>query len=122
MNFAIRFKQLRRELDYTQEELADFYNKKYYTTFNKSTISQYENGKRLPDLDTISNWADLFDVSIDYLAGKTDIKEINRTKPSSLHTDITTMAAHKADLTQGIKNIDGLKDLLREIVKEELGK
>lgn len=32
------------------------------------------------------------------------------------------MAAHKANPTQDIKNIDGLKDLLREIVKEELGK
>ena len=30
MMFANRFKQLRRELDYTQEELAQLYNKKYH--------------------------------------------------------------------------------------------
>ena len=116
--FANRFKQLRRELDYTQEELAQLYNKKYHTTFNKSTISQYENGKRVPDLEAISNWADLFSVSIDYLAGKTDVRAINKGKEDKFEV----LAAHKADSNSDVKNIPGLKDLLREIVKEELGK
>lgn len=46
-----------------------------------------------------------------------NVKEINLKESS-----IETMAAHKANPTQDIKNIDGLKDLLREIAREELGK
>lgn len=114
--FANRFKQLRRELDYTQEELAQLYNKKYHTTFNKSTISQYENGKRVPDLEAISNWADLFSVSIDYLAGKTDVRAINKGKED----EFITMAAHRADDSNSspIKDIEGLKNLVRSVILE----
>ena len=117
MMFANRFKQLRRELDYTQEELAQLYNKKYHTTFNKSTISQYENGKRVPDLEAISNWADLFNVSIDYLAGKTGVREINK----GIEDEFITTAAHRADDSNSspVKDIEGLKDLIRQIISEE---
>ena len=40
-----------------------------------STYSQYETGKREPDYSTLSKIADYFDVSVDYLLGKTDIKK-----------------------------------------------
>lgn len=40
-----------------------------------STYSQYETGKREPDYSTLSKIADYFNVSVDYLLGKTDIKK-----------------------------------------------
>lgn len=122
MNFATRFRQLRRELDLTQETLAEMYNKRYYATFNKSTISQYENGKRVPDLDAISNWADLFGVSIDYLAGRTDLKTINDTLPLTSETKVpVTIAAHKAN--EGpVKNVEELEALISKILEEKLSK
>ncbi|MCC0652209.1 MULTISPECIES: XRE family transcriptional regulator [unclassified Clostridioides] len=84
--FGERFKQLREEKKFTQDELVSKFNKIYFTSFNKSTISQYENNKRKPEINVLENWADFFDVSIDYLLGRTLVRN---------HID--TVAAHKAN-------------------------
>lgn len=39
---------------------------------NQNTISRYENGQREADYQTLIMFADFFDVSIDYLIGRTD--------------------------------------------------
>lgn len=72
--FGEVFKKLRIELGYTQEELAENFNKKYHYNFGKSAISQYENDKRIPEIDALAKWADFFQVSIDFLLGKTSIR------------------------------------------------
>lgn len=41
---------------------------------NQNTISRYENGEREADYQTLIMLADFFDVSIDYLIGRTDNK------------------------------------------------
>lgn len=38
----------------------------------RATISNFENEQRKPSLDMLIKLADYFDVSIDYLAGRTD--------------------------------------------------
>ncbi|MBU5308798.1 helix-turn-helix domain-containing protein [Clostridioides mangenotii] len=73
--FGKRFKGLREKRNLTQEELVNMFNEKYYTSFNKSTISQYENDKRKPEINVLENWADFFNVSIDYLLGRTEEKK-----------------------------------------------
>lgn len=80
--FAYRFKKLRLENNMTQTDVVDKFNSIYHTTFNKSTISQYENGKRKPDISILENWAEFFDVSIDYLLGHIDIKKYNLDTPN----------------------------------------
>ena len=58
-------------------------------------------------------------MSIDYLAGKTDVREINKGKED----EFITMAAHRTDGNQSdIKDIEGLKDLIRQIISEEKDK
>lgn len=42
----------------------------------QNSISRYETGVRKPDYDTLIQLADYFDVSIDYLVGRTDISKI----------------------------------------------
>ncbi len=42
----------------------------------ESTISGYENGSRNPDLDTIDKFANFFDVSVDYLMGRTIVPSV----------------------------------------------
>lgn len=42
------------------------------------TYYRYERGEREPSLSTLVAIADYFDVSLDYLAGRTDKTEINR--------------------------------------------
>ena len=67
IEFAERLRILRREMDLTQEKLADIME----TTQRK--ISYWESGKIEPDLFSLWKLADFFDVSIDYLLGRKDI-------------------------------------------------
>ncbi|MCY9541812.1 helix-turn-helix transcriptional regulator [Paenibacillus alvei] len=66
MAFPSRLKQLRTQNKMTQEELG----KKINVT--KVSISGYENGNRSPDTDTLQRIAEVFNVSMDYLFGRTD--------------------------------------------------
>lgn len=65
--FAQRVKSLRKQSDMTQEEVADRLN------VTKQTISQYERGLRRPDMESLEEISELFNVSTDYLLGKSDI-------------------------------------------------
>ncbi|MBP2034198.1 transcriptional regulator with XRE-family HTH domain [Clostridium algifaecis] len=65
--FGDRFKKLRLSKSLTQEQLAEDFNKKYGYSFNKATISQYENNKRTPEITAIMNFVDYFKTSLDYL-------------------------------------------------------
>lgn len=44
----------------------------------QNTISRYETGAREADYETLLAFADYFNVSVDYLLGRTDNPEINR--------------------------------------------
>ena len=61
--FAANVKNLRKEIGITQTELAE----KIFV--NKSMISAYEKGKRMPSLDVLIQLSAIFNVSIDYLLG-----------------------------------------------------
>lgn len=65
--FTERLRELRTQSDYSQQDLAD----KMGVT--KQTISQYERGVRKPDMDTLTALCDIFNVSSDYLMGKSDV-------------------------------------------------
>lgn len=66
--FKKRLRELRIHVGLTQESLGSKLG------FEDSTISQYETGKREPDFNTTKKIADYFQVSIDYLLGRTDEK------------------------------------------------
>ncbi|SDZ18804.1 LexA family protein [Tindallia californiensis] len=66
MTLGERLKKMRKEKEVTQKELADIFS------LGESTISFYEKGTRRPDYETLSKLADYFDVSTDYLLGRTD--------------------------------------------------
>ena len=63
---GFRLKQLRKERKKSQLQLA------FDLNMNQNTISRYENLERQADYDTLIRFADYFDVSIDYLLGRTD--------------------------------------------------
>lgn len=66
MKFGNRLKTLRLSKDMTQEELGCLLGK------TKNSISQYETGKREPDLETLMIISEYFNVTLDYLLGKTE--------------------------------------------------
>lgn len=48
------------------------------TGIEQALISKYENGERVPPTETPMQLADFYGVSMDYIMGRTDRKEINR--------------------------------------------
>lgn len=77
--FAKRLKNLREIKGYNQERLAKVLG------LSSSTIGMYEQSRRQPDHDTLVKIAEFFDVSIDYLLGRTEIKNI--TTPYNSETE-----------------------------------
>lgn len=65
----LRLKELREQRRLNQEGLALKLN------VSQSTISAYETSERVPDLKTLIEIANFFCVSIDYLAGLSDLKQ-----------------------------------------------
>ncbi|MCI6098565.1 MAG: helix-turn-helix transcriptional regulator [Selenomonadaceae bacterium] len=53
-----------------QEEFRKLYNERYSRNYTSAAISMIENGKRMPELSALIDFADFYDVSIDYLLGR----------------------------------------------------
>jgi len=68
MNYGERLKKLRERKKLSQQQLAD------RLKINRSTYARYELGQTQPDFETLEKLADFFEVSTDYLLGRTDIK------------------------------------------------
>ena len=66
--FAERLRSLRREAGWSQQRLAD------ELKLSKSSVNMYERGEREPSFETMETIADLFNVDMNYLYGRTDIK------------------------------------------------
>lgn len=64
--FGQRLRMERLNKGLTQEELGKLVNK------SKNNISQYETGKREPDLQTLNKFAEIFNCTVDYLLGNTE--------------------------------------------------
>lgn len=67
---AFRLKDLRKERKISQLKLA------LDLDMNQNTISRYENMERQADYATLIRFADYFNVSLDYLLGRTDNKKL----------------------------------------------
>ncbi len=66
-----RLFQLRTDMDYTQEYVA------LKTGYKRtSSYSKVESRNITPSLDKICKFADLYNVSVDYLLGRTDYKDL----------------------------------------------
>ena len=61
-----RLRKLRKERKISQLKLALDLN------MNQNTISRYETQEREADYETLIRFADYFDVTLDYLLGRTD--------------------------------------------------
>ena len=66
VKFPEILKQLRNEKGLYQKELASILG------VSRPTITQYENGTRTPDQNTLLEIAEYFSVSLDFLTGRTE--------------------------------------------------
>ena len=67
--FAQRMKELRKERKLKQQQLADQFSVKL------RTYQGYEYGESYPEVAKLIAIADYFDVSLDYLVGRSDERE-----------------------------------------------
>ena len=70
----MRIKDLREDMDLTQQKIAD------YLHIKQNTYSQYENEHRQIPIDILIKLARYYDTSIDYLVGETNEKKRYKSK------------------------------------------
>ncbi len=68
-NFSSRIKSLRKERGLKQKEMAEILG------LADRSYQCYEYGERFPDFQGLIAIADFFDVSLDYLVGRSDERE-----------------------------------------------
>lgn len=100
-----RIKMLREEFNFTQQDLA---NK---LECSKSVIGLYESETRKPSMEVLLKLSEIFDCSIDYILGKSDIRNPEELKnishANSGGVDITGL--DEEDLKELQAQIDYMK-------------
>lgn len=105
MKFHEILRKERSNLGLNQVEFAKIFN------VTKQTVSNWENGNRNPDSATLSKLADYFEVTVDYLLGRTDEKI---PKPK-LDESIKTISAKKINVNEDLP--DEAYDKINEYIK-----
>lgn len=67
-----RIRDLREDCDKKQKDLAQ------YLSVDQSTYSDYENGRINVPIEQLIKIADYYNVSIDYIVGRTDKRSVNK--------------------------------------------
>ena len=103
--FSKKIKQLRKENNLTQSELADKLN------CSLSKIGMWETNKREPTKDDLSMLANAFDISVDYLLG---LDDENQTKNKRLQ-NIDSISAHRIGKIEKLSDeaLDQLDDYIK---------
>lgn len=113
MEFGERLRALREEKNITREALASRLNVSY------SAVSKYETNVRFPDKDTLVELADFFDVSLDYLLCRSEIREtaekvLSKSKENILISSPQNQYAADEGLSpEAIEEIEKFKDYIK---------
>jgi transcriptional regulator with XRE-family HTH domain len=106
-----RLKELRNQKGITQEDVAN------YLGITRPAYTAYESGRRQPD-DTIKGkLADYYNVSLDYLLGRTDKRnESSNGGPTDLDDPSTILRFEGRQIPQ--KDIELMKQIFRRMREE----
>lgn len=96
--FASIIKNLRLERGITQEQLAA------QLKVSRSTIGMYETGGREPDFETLEAIADIFNVDMDYLMGRSDTERKVSILPAS--SDALTLSPAESQMILKFRALD----------------
>lgn len=115
MEFSKRLKNLRTEKNISQEELAKLLN------VSRTSVTNYELGRNEASAQVLNKLSEIFNCSIDYLLGKSDIrnpeKEINF-DPDKLYLGLSAKDYKNITDTQ-MKQIE---ELVKVLLKDNLKK
>lgn len=100
-----RIKQLREENNWTQLELSKKMN------CAMSSIAMYESETRKPSMEVLLKLSEIFDCSIDYILGKSDIRNPEELKniPHANSGGVDTTGLDEEDLKELQAQIDYMK-------------
>lgn len=103
----LRIKELREEKNISQLELAKKLN------LTQQSISLYEKGDREPSIDVLKSIANFFNVSLDYLLGKSDIRNPEELKSIEFANagGLDTKGLDEEDLKELQRQIDYIKKM-----------
>lgn len=71
---ALRLRESRKSKRLTQQDLADLLQSKYGIELSGAAISMYETGARRPSIEMYDAFHEIFDVSVDWLRGHSEIR------------------------------------------------
>lgn len=109
-----RFRELRLQRGLSQYQLCKQYNEKYNRNYTAGAMSLIENNKRSPELGALLDFADFYDVSLDYLLGRDKIDEQNIQRS---YTRTWHLSEELKNIVLGLyigKNVDKLGEALKE--------
>lgn len=98
--FAQRLKAIMKEKGVTQQQLAEQLH------MTRQAVSLYLTGQALPAIDKLLTITDYFDVSADYLIGKTDVR--------TQDTDVKMICDYTGLSEEAVANLHNLYHELRE--------
>lgn len=124
MTFSERLHDLMKQHDYKQTTLAE------KLCVSQQTVSRWVTGRFQPDIEQLIALAKVFNVSVDYLVGMSDIpvQYIDTKKdpsPEERERAIAIASAARADLSANYQmptDLPGLISIVQQIVNLELDK
>jgi transcriptional regulator with XRE-family HTH domain len=104
MEMKDRIKQIRIENKMSQEQFGK------EVDLTKGTVSKFENGKAFPGRETIEKIAKRFNVSVDYLLGRTEQKnrDIIKDEEDFSEKDKKDIGKRMEEIRKDLKDTDGL--------------
>jgi|GEM_PF-168259 transcriptional regulator with XRE-family HTH domain len=116
MIFGERIKQLRVENKWTQEYVCEKLN------ISSGALSRYETSMYEPkSLDLVKDFANLFNVSTDYLLGKSDIRNPKQEDPFGLAKIGFNMKDYTPPTETQKQQIKGLLEVIMKDNKKDVG-
>ena len=91
-----QLRNLRIRKGLNQEEFRKLYNEKYNRNYTSAAISMIEHGKRMPELGALIDFADFYDVSLDYLLGRDGVSGGDKQLSAQLKTIVDKLMALKS--------------------------
>lgn len=111
-----RLKKLRKSRGFEAQYIAKLLN------VAKSTYSGYENNKSVPNYETLKKLADIFNVSTDYLLGRTDIENVAIIEGDEIPKELKDIGVEYLEVSKELKEKGFTPEKIRNLIKviEEL--
>lgn len=115
-----QFRNLRIRKGLNQEEFRKLYNEKYNRNYTSAAISMIEHGKRMPELGALIDFADFYDVSLDYLLGRDGVSGGDKQLSAQLRAIVDRLMVLKSqageddDSPEIRENMEMLRCLLQQ--------